>query len=154
MHLHSCITSITSSFSFHMREKSHNFFKFSQEIVYPRAKWTHCGGSVAKAKGESNSKLKLLLTQTFLAVPCSSSYPSFTVPLSHNDKTLIDKMWSLESQLLHWTHRYIISELAVRIKNVTRLYEYKGLLFITVCILHSQTGTAVCGIDIYVKFIQ
>jgi len=43
------VTSLISLFSFHMRRK------FSQEMEYTRAKWTHYGDHVAKAKGEHNS---------------------------------------------------------------------------------------------------
>ena len=57
---HSCVTSLISLFSFHMRQKSHfrkfkNFRKFSQEMEYTRAKWTCYGGNVVKAKGQHNS---------------------------------------------------------------------------------------------------
>jgi len=47
-------------------------------MEYTKAKWTRYGGHVAKAEGEHNSWLKLFIIRT-LIVPCSSSFPNFTV---------------------------------------------------------------------------
>jgi len=79
MRLHSC-------FLFTWEENLANFRKFSQHMEYTRAKWTRYSGHMVKAKGEHNSQLWLKQRESithnsnFLAVSCSSSYPSFTVP--------------------------------------------------------------------------
>jgi len=38
-------------------------------MEYTRARWTHYGGHMTKAKGEHNSKLKLSITQTLFGGP-------------------------------------------------------------------------------------
>ena len=46
-------------------------------MEYSRAKWTHYGGHMAKAKGEHNSLLKLFITQTLFGGPLQFELSKF-----------------------------------------------------------------------------